>query len=407
MPWILNSSDGHRSYPTPAGETFYIVASVDNAGLTATRDAPDDASGILGTLGMYFLLISLKKNEALIILAVYSFGGKLEAGNADLIVSPPFARPSKNAQTRNDDPPMEVLVLQAKTETHVQTIILRHQDRIFSGAKSGGLTFEWKPPQIQVQSSEKKVEAAEGEEETEDDGDGDDPDNTVVPGFNKTQTMRSTPHLSISHSEIIQETPTIDRISEIGNLPSRTGRRKLRREPPVATPVVYSSASRGRSIPNDPTLPEESADADKSTASDTATPEPHIPEIGTAKSTKRSSLAKEDLSTPSARSSKRIKVGGTEVVTASALSARKTATKKRQSTTKADSTPSRSQHSTPASTATPIPGSPIDVKGDYDGPKPRVALSNSSIQPNSGFSRFLKRHGGCIVDSVDDCNILR
>ena len=339
---------------------------------------------------------------------MYSYGGKLEAGRENLIVSPPVARPSKNTQIRSDDKPIEGFVLQAKNEARVETIILRHLDRISFGIKSlGGLTFEWQPPQIQVQSSEKKVEAPEAGDETEDDNDDGDLDNTVVSGVSKMQAMRSTPHLSLSHSEVIQETPTIDRVSDLGGLPSRTGRREMRKEPSTATAVVHSSASRGQSIADGLILSQESA---KSRASNSATQESHLPKTGTtkSKSTKRASPAVEIPGSASARSTKRIKVNGADSVEASTQSAHKTAAQKRQPIFKTENVPPRSQRNTPASTAGSIQGTPVELDGDYDGPKPRIALSNSFIQPNSAFTRFLKRQGGSLVDRVEgDCNILR
>lgn len=349
--------------------------------------------------------------------AVYSYGVKLEAGSENLVISPPSARTTR--RVGNGDPPVEGILLQAKSGDRLETIILRHQDRISSASDPAGpLVLEWMPPQIQVQSSEKKTEAAEAGDETEEDDD-DDLDNTVVP-ISKSQTMRSTPHLSLSHSVVIQETPTINRSTDLGELIdnieqdellSRTGLRRLNKEVSTTNVMINSTAPKEQSIVHDVTMAEELDDEEKPDSSDLVLQKPRQPNARVYKSraTKRASPALEEQSTPAARAPKRLKTSDGDAVPTPMQSARKTATKKRQAPKASASPPrsQRSQRSTPMSTADSVKGSPIHVEGDYDGPKPRVALSNSTIQPTSAFVKFLKKHGGNIVDAVEgDCNIL-
>ncbi|KAJ4351693.1 uncharacterized protein N0V89_007036 [Didymosphaeria variabile] len=379
MPWVVNSTDGQQSYPALAGETLYIIAG--DAGLSAVRATPVDPALVLGTL------------------AVQSYGAKLEAGLEDLKILPPV--PTRFQRKRSGTPPAEAFLLRAKSDDRVETTIVRNQDKITSQNTSGTLTLIWTAPQIQVQSSEKKEnlsesgEAAQAENETEDDDE--DLNNTTVSGVSKSQTMRSTPYMSASRSEIIQETPTVDRIG-----PSRT-------EPPV-----LSNAPQEQSIVNDLTKPEDPTDAETEdneeepkTSETVLRKSSRQPKVEIPKSSKRPSLAlEEESSSPITHLTKRRKVDKDSNGSSTPVqTARKTAikSKKRESAMKAASTPSRSQRSTQSS----IAGSPVDVEDDYNGPKPRVALSNSTIQPNSSFVKFLKKTGGNIVDSVEvDCNIL-
>jgi hypothetical protein len=260
-----------------------------------------------------------------------------------------------------------------------------------------------------VQSSEKKDSLAESgevhqvEDETADDDEN--VDDTVVPGASKSQIMRSTPHMSASRSEIIQETPTIDRVGDAVGLPSRTGPPILNMDGSTNT----AAAPQINSIVNDLTKFEEPTDTEmednslKSEAPDTvlrkSTRHPKV------QISKRPSPALEETSSPSTRTVKRRKVDSDIDNTTPVQTARKTAAKgkRQESAIKAASTPSRSQRSTQSSTA----GSPVHIEGDYEGPKPRLALSNSTIQSGSSFVKFLKKNGGNVVDSVeDDCNIL-
>lgn len=305
-------------------------------------------------------------------------------------------------------------MLQAKSDNRVETIILRNQDKITAVNTSGGLTFTWSPPQIQVQSSEKKESPAtsgdvvQAENETEDEDE--DLDNTVVPGVGKSETMRSTPHLSASRSEIIQETPTIDRVAGAVGLPSRTAPLELKNDDSNTAPPAYSTAPQEQSIVNDLTKTEEPTDAemgDTETTSEDNDPPTQESRQSKVQSSKRQSQALDDEpSSPSAHLSKRRKVEKASDVSATPVqTARKAATrsKGRASSMKAEPSPSRSQRSTQSSRA----GSVVDVEGDYDGPKPRVALSNSTIPLNTYVVRTLKKMGGSVVDSVEgECNIL-
>lgn len=310
---------------------------------------------------------------------------------------------------------VEELILQARTHNRIETIVLRDQDKISSAKKSGSLIFAWVSPQVQVHSSEKQEDdgAMDIEDETEDDDD-EDLDNTIVPGPGKSQT-RSTPHMSesISHYEVIQETPTVNRVGDATDpvVDFSRGPPGLSNETSTATVIVQSTALQEESIVDDLTLLKEAADGKKSEVSDalprrTRMTKVAIPTPGST--TKRPIPPKEEPRTPSARATKRRKVDHDDADAKTPVqTVRKAATKKRVSVTKTEPTPLRSQRSTPASTADSIKGSAVQIEGDYEGPpKPRVALSNSAIQPNGSFAKFLKKHGS-LVDTVDsDCNIL-
>ncbi|KAJ4305556.1 hypothetical protein N0V90_001087 [Kalmusia sp. IMI 367209] len=409
MTWLLNSTDanGQQGYPAPIGETLYLVQG--DVDLTATHAVPEEASLILGTL------------------VIHSYGAKLEAGCENLKVSPggsAKAWGAAAAQLRPNDnghPPVEEFTLQAKTGNRIETIILRHLDQISSANTPGALSLEWSPPQVQVHSSvsaEKQGfctespntidEAAKQEEETEEEDE--DLDKTVVPSINKSQSMRSTPLTSMSRTEIVQETPTINRIDENIVLPSRICPPGLTKEASTATAVVYSTAPQEQSN----TEPEGLADVEMEHENEVTNSVDELParksrhpKVQIIKSTKRPSPAiEEEASTPLARPTKRKKTDvDSDSDSTVVQTVRKTATKgkKRATGTQSEDAPSRSQRSTPHSTADLAPAE----EGEYNGPKPRVAFSNSSIQPTSSFAKYLRKHGGSVVDSVDgDCNIL-
>lgn len=73
---------------------------------------------------------------------------------------------------------------------------------------------------------------------------------------------------------------------------------------------------------------------------------------------------------------------------------------KRRTTTNSEATPTKSSRSSQRSaTATTVAA--------YEGPSPRVAISNSSIKEDSPMVRFLRKQGGVLINNVEDnCNVL-
>lgn len=312
---------------------------------------------------------------------------KLHAVRQPLRVVP--GSPRNDAST---DPPTEEYTVQPETDGRTEIIILRKNDRIYSSQALGRLALTWKAPQVQVNSSvtadgeipevedqQVQGDASNPEEETEDD---EDLDQTVV---NAVQpTTRSTPSLSASR-EVVQETPTVDRVKKV-----------------VDSPTKQSFSPIGETPPEEihPEKPSEEVE-DPSTAPSKRHPAVKIP-------LKRASPgADNDLKNGSGRSTKRAKVaddGGSNGSPASAVQypIRKTATKPKKRLSEAldeEATPSKSQRSSQRSAK--------DDGEEYHGPTPRVAFSNSAI-PESGKAamKFLKSKGAYVDTINDDCNIL-
>jgi len=245
---------------------------------------------------------------------------------------------------------------------------------------------------LDSRNSPPSMDAAE--DETEDD---EDLNNAILPGVSKSQNLRLTPLPSEQRTEIVQETPNIDRNVDVSELVSRSGPPRLDTGTSMVSAVVYSTAPQESTpVPRGEIIPE-SPDG-------TSSKRAHSPEVQISTMEKRPSPdAQDEPSSLPGRAPKRRKVENTPA--SGKESTRKPASKgrKRAADEKPGSTPPKSQHSSQYS----VVATRASHEGVYEGPKPRVATSNSSIKPGTALEKFLKSQGGAFVDSVSDsCNVL-
>jgi hypothetical protein len=288
--------------------------------------------------------------------------------------------------------------------------------------------------EIQVSSS--AAELAQGELSGDESGvvdipeneteDGDAPDDTIteVPVTQPTtQPSKSqpsaTPHLVATRSVLVQETPTANRIAGVDDYNVATSnehRHEYRHVEPtplpeaVAIAETFSTARTGqspRSIAPDSIDVESSTDRKRSQGSagvrvsgrpsrKRASPE-FTPEASMgdppAKRTKKATLLKSDEADI-------MQASPLDNINADPTRTTYSAKKKRKLTEVQEATPTKSsrssQHSATATTAVA-----------YEGEPPRVLTSNSAIQEGSSMVKFLRKHGGALVASVEDkCNVL-
>jgi hypothetical protein len=342
-------------------------------------------------------------------------------------------------QPTKDDMPVESYNLKPLSDGHAEIIFLRENDRILLSKTTASIKLAWDSSEIQVNSSMNGEEIPESDdvhtkedEETEDE----DLDRTVA-------TIRpishSTPMPSIARSDVIQETPTADRVNQmtdfsvsvnnrtdavdntpppgntVWNAASETFSTALTKPIEVATENVEETQLQvEESLLEDP--PEAAAGDSTPNSSDGKSVTEAMPEF--QRSTKKMHPAVmitkkfhrpilkrkspvpdiETLSNASSsgRPSKRIKKNddgdSDEVV-------KPTVKRKKRVTLDVQDTTPKSTRGSPPSTAD---------EGLYKGSKPRVALSNSGIPTTGNTIKFLKKHGGSLVENVkgDACNIL-
>jgi hypothetical protein len=160
-----------------------------------------------------------------LIIAVGPWGAKLEAADRSLSILPGHA----NSPAAANDPCTTGYVLQPRAGERLEAVFLRHGDLISSLDPAISLTCTF-APKVQVTSSAadhvigEPIDITDGvaetpEEETEDE----DPDTTVTnvkATQGKSQQPRATPQLSAQRSLVVQETPTIARITGAEEYPT-------------------------------------------------------------------------------------------------------------------------------------------------------------------------------------------
>jgi hypothetical protein len=380
-----------------------------------------------------------------------AWGVKLEAIDDILQI----AAGQGNVGITSADPSTERYVLSPAGERS-EILLLRHGDVVHTAKSSSTITCRWSASEVQVNSSAADAVVAESvdangntetpEDETEDE-DLDKSPPAVLATQSKSQQSRATPmsHLSHQRSIVVQETPTALRTLEPSHYPVALGTeeslsasveesRPLEVAEQVDTEEAFSTArttgdsqrkaAQHVAITIQNLQPPQSQDA-KGLAEQLA------PEVigasddddvqaSTRTSRKRPSPATdgkdpETDSEPVGRSSKRAKktadsqddtqdsrLSNVDVEIPLQAAAKRRGRKPlaaSRTTEAAEATPSKSQRSSQRSAT---------ISADaYEGPIPRVLLSNSSITKSSQAARFLKKQGGALVDSMtDQFNIL-
>jgi hypothetical protein len=328
------------------------------------------------------------------------------------------------------DPRSDKYKLEPVSDDRSEIILLRHGDLISSPSATGILTCVWHVPEVQVNSSAaelahidpsdaKDVGTSEHGDDTEDEAA---PDNTTteVPVTQPGKSQPSaTPRLSLQHSLVVQETPTTDRVLDVSEYPVADENEDRRVETTslhqaAMTEIeTFSTARTGQQSPK--SVMENYIDAEPSTDRKRPQSSPEV-RIRDRTSKKRPSPTASLEPEPSAESrpvkrtkkATSIKDDAGDIMQNSPLDDlnpdpfRKTysAKGKKRFPELPETTPSKSQRSSQRSATT-------TTAEAYEGPTPRVAFSNSAIKETSPTVKFLRKHGGTIVDSVEDkCNVL-
>lgn len=358
-------------------------------------------------------------------------GVKLEAVRT-LHISAGHSYASLN--TSSTDLGNEKYQLEPASDNRCEIIILRPGDVISSPSTTQTLTCALQTSEIQVNSS--AAELTRGEPSGDKNGVADTPESetkdedapvdtiTEVPVTqpttqpNKSQPS-ATPHLVATRSVLVQETPTTNRIAGVDDYnvaASNEYRHEYRHVDPtppreaIAVAETFSTARTGQSprsiAPNsidvesstDRKPPQGSPEVRVSgrTSRKRASPE-STPEASTrdppAKRTKKAALLKSDEANI-------LPASPLDNINADPTRTTYSAKKKRKPTEVQEATPTKSSRSSQRSvTATTAVA--------YEGEPPRVLTSNSAIQEGSSMVKFLRKHGGTLVASVEDkCNVL-
>lgn len=414
-------------FPLKNDSVAYIVLDVTHVGVVAQpRPGVHTELGRVSTYpSKVYLCTYLLTSEA-----VGPWGAKLEAVDDTLGIRSAQVHANSDAAAAVD-PRTEKYQLKPRTAegSPAEIILLRHGDVISFSRCPTSLTCRWAASEILVNSSAADAAVAESadvngvsdtpEEETDDE----DLDNTIVAGSlaqKQSPQRQPTPLLSNQRSVVVQETPTAARFVGVEEYPTthedemnpseaieRTPEAEAEAEPfstahtgESQNKIFTKVASSGRE--SEATL---RANTPGGLSPQKSKGSPRV-EIPRGQSRKRPSSAVQQEETESlGRPSKRTKdTESSEADTQDSrlsnivvdITAPKTSTKgkKRLSETSEVSEP-RTQRSSQRTVEA------------YEGPTPRVALSNSAITTTSQAMKFLKKHKGVVVESIGEkCNVL-
>jgi hypothetical protein len=353
-------------------------------------------------------------------------GVKLQALEM-LHIRPERSRADLSLSASGDDP-SEQYNLEPITDGRCEVILLRPGDVITSPDATSSVSFMWMTPEVQVNSSAANVHQTEPsetkagidekpEDETEDEDEATlDGAITEVPVTQPvTQPTKSqlsaTPHLPKDRSMVVHETPTTNRILDNDNFIFATSNeaRHVEATPPpqgvITVTEAFSTARTGQSpnielatdqkrLHGSPEVrvgsrrrkrqePEPSPSPDVAPAADEPLP----------KRTKAAAIVQEE-------EGETVQASPLDNFNADPSRMTYSARAKRRSTINPEATPTKSSRSSQRSaTATTVAA--------YEGPPPRVAISNSAIKEDSSTVRFLRKQGGALVKNVEDkCNVL-
>ncbi|KAF2851726.1 hypothetical protein T440DRAFT_422351 [Plenodomus tracheiphilus IPT5] len=351
-------------------------------------------------------------------ITVGPWGVKLEAVREPLIIVPSHPHAPIIAVSARDPQPIHY-ELQPSSEQRSEIIILRHSDVIRFSRQVPSLTCKWIAAEVQVDSSAADAGAADPsfqndnaartESETEDENLDQATQDAMASLPPKATPV---PRLSNQRSIVVQETPTADRV--VGTMEASNGLETNEDDSASAGDAASSGVTDSAEVDA-----EMYSTAHTKTSPPPTTSSPRV-EIPHRSSRKRGSPAADNIDLESgkgsgSRSTKRTKrdtedqndTQDSRISNISIDSPKNTVIvangKKRKSEifeAPVETLP-RSQRSSQRSN-TAIPNSAL-----YDGPVPCVAVSNSSITKASQSVKFLKKHGGSFIESVDEAfNVL-
>ena len=383
---------------------------------------------------------------------------KLEAVNDSLSIVPGQLHAGANSTAEAAvDPRTARYELQPRVGERSEAIFVRHGDVIQFPRSSASLTCKWTTPEIQVNSSAVDIVGAADaidvnnvEETPEDETEDEDVDNTftaVSATQTKSQRPEATPVPQLSHqrSVVVQETPTAARVMEPVTFVDTLKSGKERPEtventsssetPDIlaedATAEAFSTAHTGESQPKTSGEAEEAtsprsidgAEVEASvkdlpslvhSASDDEQNSKRSPQVRVSKMKTRKRAtpaidgqASEEEKETVGRQSKRARPATSDQDGAQdgRIEADQASEKESSRLTKGKKkvldAPEAKQTSSARSQRSSQP-SDIVLTDPYQGPSPRVALSNSGITKSSQAVRFLKKQGGALVESTSD-----
>lgn len=328
----------------------------------------------------------------------------------------------------NGDAQTECYQLEPMADGRCEIIILRHGDVITSPGTTSSVHCVWEAPEVQVNSSavDLKIDAPsktktgvqetpEDETEDEDEATLDDTVTEVPVTQPVTQPTKSqlsaTPHLPKERSMVVHETPTANRILDHDgfNVATSNDARHVEATPPpqgVTTVTETFSTARTGQLPSidvatDQKRPHGSPEVRVGNRRrKRQDPEPsHSPEAAPVadeplpKRTKATAILEEE-------EGETVQASPLDNINADPSRMTYSAKAKRRSAINSEATPTKSSRSSQRSaTATTVAA--------YEGPPPRVAISNSAIKDDSSMIKFLRKQGGALVRNVEDkCNVL-
>ncbi|KAH9866153.1 hypothetical protein J1614_008717 [Plenodomus biglobosus] len=377
------------------------------------------------------------------IVAVGPWGLKLEAVLEPLTIIPGHAHADLITSTAGGSDAVKYKLSPRSAELS-EILILRHGDVICFARSAHSLICKWIASEVQVNSSAAETRAIElptsnvndetFEEDTEDE-DLDEATEVAIATYRPKATP--VPRLSNQISVVVQETPIADRI--VGTMEFTSAHETNKYDPASTNDAVSSGvadsaedeaetyttahtkdlplvtmndvdASVHAPIARSASAPAESADekapqrsprveipqrASRKRDSPTTNDEDHDDDKRSIiRSNKRTKRDVDDQNDTQDSRMSNIDVDETKK-SKTVVVAKGKKRKSEVSETRAESPP-RSQRSSQRSNATVANGTP------YEGPAPRVAVSNSSITKTSQAVKFLKKHGGSLIESTEE-----
>lgn len=320
--------------------------------------------------------------------------------------------------------PDEQYKLDPITDRRCEIILLRPGDVITSPDASSSVSYVWVAPEVQVNSSATNARQAESsmtknqidetpEEETEKEEKAavtEVPVTQPVTQPTKSQ-LSATPHLPKDRSMVVHETPTANRILERDDFnvaPSNEAHHIEATSPlPGVIPITetFSTARTARSpnveLGTDQKRPHSSTEVRvgnrrRKRQDPELSPSLEVTPAADEPLSKRTKA----INTLEEEEGNIRQAGPFDNTNANPGRMTYSAKAKRRTTTNSEATPTKSSRSSQRSaTATTVAA--------YEGPSPRVAISNSSIKEDSPMVRFLRKQGGVLINNVEDnCNVL-
>lgn len=343
--------------------------------------------------------------------------------------------------TAASDPRTAPYELQPRAEDgHSEALLLRHGDVIGFALSTSTLACKYSP-EVQVTSSAAVNEvvnavASDGvadtpEEDTEDENQ--DLDRTITDvkaTQRKSQQPQATPQLSGQRSVVVQETPTVVRINDVTDYSAPQEMDvEVQRTPSLeqtghADAAPYSTARTAQSHNDaieddvemssgestDPTSIDVSSHTVQAPSDDTPQKHRHPRVVVSKKRPSPAADEEESEGEPLSPSSKRARHVEpsdddtqdsrlSNIVVDLPASKKRRLSKLKVTNENVEATPPRSQRSSQRSST---PTSEL-----YEGGKPRVATSNSSLEAKSQAVKFLKKQGGSFIEFIkDNFNVL-